>query len=74
MKINVDDLVNKSFEGSCTVEVYDSYQDSCKSTILFVEEILVTGLTFSRKVVCDLSSEEEPSEEESEEEPSEEED
>ena len=37
MKININDLVDKSFEGSCTVEVYDSYQYSCKSTILFVK-------------------------------------
>ena len=61
MKINIDDLVNKSFEGSCTVQVYGSYQDSCKSTILFIEEILVRGPTSPRKVVCDLLSEEESS-------------
>ena len=57
MKINIDDLVSKSFEGSCTVDVYDSYQDSCKSTILFIEEILVRGPTSPCKVVCHLLSE-----------------
>ena len=63
MKINVDDLVNKSFEGSCIVEVCDSYYDLCKTIILSVREIVVTGPIFPRKVVWDigLMSEEESS-------------
>ena len=51
MEINVEDLVNKSFEGFCIVEVYDSYYDSRKTVILSVQEIVVKGPTFPRKVV-----------------------
>ena len=54
MKINVEDLVNKSFERSCIVEVDDSYCDSHKTIILPVQEIVVTGPIFSRKVVWDI--------------------
>ena len=51
MQISPSDLVNRSFEGSCIVEVYDDYCDSCKSTILFVQEIYVTRPTSPCKVV-----------------------
>ena len=61
MRINYEDLVDKSFEGSCIVEVYDSYWDARKTIILSVQEIMVTGPTSPRKVVCDtdLTPEEE---------------
>ena len=36
MKINYEDLVDKSFEGTCIVEVYNSYYDACKTIILSV--------------------------------------
>ena len=65
-KINVAELVNKSFEGSCIVKVYDSYGKSGKTIILFEEKMLVTGPTFPRKDVYDSSLEEESSSEESE--------
>ena len=67
MKININYLVNKSFERSCTVEVYDSYQDSSKSAILFVKEIMVTRPTYPGKVVWNngLMSEESSEEESS---------
>ena len=71
MRINYEDLVNKSFEGYCIVEVCDEYWDARKTIILSVQEIAVTGPTYTRKIVCNtgLTSE---SEEESEEESSEE--
>ena len=60
MRINYEDLVDKSSEGSCIFEVYDSYWDARKTIILSVQEIVVTGpITSPRKVVCntDLTSE-----------------
>ena len=52
MRINYEDLLDKSFEGSCIVEVRDSYWDARETIILSVEEIVVTGPTYPRKVVC----------------------
>ena len=65
IKINYEGLVNKTFEGSCIVEVHNSYWDARKTIILSVQEIVVTGPTFPHKVVCNLSLEEESSEEDS---------
>ena len=67
IRINYENLVNKSFEGSCIIEVRDQYYDARKAIVLSVQEIIVKGLTFPCKAVCntDLTSE---SEEESEEE------
>ena len=61
MRINYEDLVDKSFEGSCIVKVFDEYWDARKNIILSVQKIVVTGPTSRRKVVCntDLTSEEE---------------
>ena len=71
MGMNYEDLVDKSFEGACIVQVRDSNWEALKTIILLVEEIVVTGPTYPRKVVCntseseeELSSEEETSEEE----------
>ena len=50
MEISPDDLVNKSFEGSCKVEVYDDYYDSCKIHHFFVQEIYVIGPTSPSKL------------------------
>ena len=65
MRINYEDLVDKSFEGSCIVEVRDSYWGARKTIIL---SIVVTGPTYPRKVVCNAAltseSEEESSSEE----------
>ena len=57
-KINYEDLVDKSYEGSCIVEVFDEYWNTRKTVILSVQEIVVTGPAFLRKVVCntDLTS------------------
>ena len=52
MKINIEDLVNKSFEGSCVVEVSDGYWNARKTIILSVHEIVVKGPIFPCKVVC----------------------
>ena len=51
MKINVEDLVKKSFEGSCIVDVYDVYWNARKIINLSVQEIVVKGPTFPCKVV-----------------------
>ena len=61
MKINYEDLVDKSFERSCIVRVRNSYREACKIIILTGEKIVVNGPTSSSKVVCntDLTSEEE---------------
>ena len=66
MRINYEDLVDMSSEGSCIVEVRDMYWEALKTIILSVEEIVVTGPTYPRKVVCNTaeSSEEESTEEE----------
>ena len=71
MRINYEDLIDKSFEGSCTVEVRDSYWGAHITIILSVEGIVVTGPTYPRNVVCNAgltsesSSEGESSSEES---------
>ena len=49
MRINYEDLVDKSLEGSCIVDVYDSYYDARKTIILSVQEIVVTEPTSPRK-------------------------
>ena len=59
MRINYGDLVDKSFEGSCIVEVFDEYLDACRTIILSVQEIVVTGPTYPHKVVCNMSESEE---------------
>ena len=71
MRINYEDLVDNSFEGSCIVQVHDSYWEALKTIILSVEEMVVTEPTYPRKVVCNTSESEEESS--SEEEPTEEE-
>ena len=38
MRINYEDLVDKSFEGSCIVEVRDMYWEALKTIILSVEK------------------------------------
>ena len=73
MRINYEDLLDKSFEGSCMAEVRDSYWDARKTIILSVEEIVVPGPTYPCKVVCNAgltseSGEESSSEAESSEE------
>ena len=50
MEISPDDLVNKSFEGSCIFEVYDDYYDSCKIHHSFRTGIYVTGPTSPSKL------------------------
>ena len=41
----------EGFKGSCLVEVKDEYLNARKTTILSVQEIVVTGPTYPRKVV-----------------------
>ena len=41
MEISPNDLVNKSFKGSCIVNVYDYYCESCKSTILSYKKFML---------------------------------
>ena len=67
MRINYENLVDKSFEGSCIVEVRDWYCDARKTIILSVEEIVVTGPTYPHKVVCNTGLTSESEEESTEE-------
>ena len=68
IRINYKDLVDMSFEGSCIVEVRNSYWGAHKTIILSVEEIVVTGPTYPRKVVCNAGLTSESDEESSSEE------
>ena len=73
MRINFEDLIDKSCEGSCIFCVYIMYLNACKTTFLDVKEIVVNGPLNPCKVVCnnnlmseseeELSSGEESSEE-----------
>ena len=72
MTINYEYLVDKSSEGSCIVQIHNTYWGARKTVILTVEKIVVTGPNYQRKVVCNTdltsesSSEGESSEEENE--------
>ena len=41
--IQLEELIDESFEGSCIFRLYHAYVGSTKSITLWVEEILVTG-------------------------------
>ena len=43
IRINVEELVDKNFEGSCTFEVYDAYSGEGKAVFLDIREIVVNG-------------------------------
>ena len=63
--IEIDELVDENFRGSCILKIYQAYIGSSKSISLSVEEILVREVDRKESYFADESNEE--SEEESEE-------
>ena len=64
--IEIDDLIDESFKGSCVIRVYQVYVGSSKTITLSVEEIMATKLTLKEsyfdeyeEMVSDESSSEE---------------
>ena len=66
--IQIDELVDENFRGSCILKVYQAYIGSSKSISLSVEEILVREVDRKESYFTDESDESEESEEEEEEE------
>ena len=64
--IGVEELVDKKFEGSCILRIYQAYVGSCKSISLSVEEILARQIGIRESYFADESDE---SDEDSDEEP-----
>ena len=62
--IEIDELVDKNFRGSCILKVYQVYIGSSKSISLSVEEILVREVDFKESYFTDESDESEEEEEE----------
>ena len=56
--IGVEELVDKKFEGSCILRIYQAYIGSCKSISLSVEEILARKIGISESYFADESDEE----------------
>ena len=63
--IEIDELIDENFRGSCILKVYQAYIGSSKSISLSVEEILVREVNRKESYFTDESNEE--SEEEDEE-------
>ena len=61
-RIDVNELVDESFKGSCVLRVYRVYAGSSKMIMLSVEEIMVTNLT-TKKSYFDVYEEIESSDE-----------
>ena len=47
-KLNIGDLIDESFEGSCVLRVYQVYVGTSKTITLSVEEIMATELNTKR--------------------------
>ena len=47
-KIDVNELVDETFKGSCILRIYRVYIASSKTITLSIEEIMVTGLTIKK--------------------------
>ena len=63
--IEVEELVDEKFEGSCILKIYQAYVSSCKSISLSMEEILARKIGITESYFADESDE---SDEESDEE------
>ena len=63
--IEVEELVDEVFEGSCILKIYQAYVGSCKSISLSVEEILARKIGITESYFADESDQ---SDEESDEE------
>ena len=55
--IQIDELVEENFEGSCILRLYHAYLGSTKSITLSVEEILVKKMDITESYFDDLSDE-----------------
>ena len=55
--IGVEELVDKVFEGSCILKIYQAYVGSCKSISLSVEEILARKIGITESYFADESNE-----------------
>ena len=62
--IEIDELVDENFRGSCIVKVFQAYIGSSKSISLSVEEILVRNVNRKEFYFADESNESEEEEEE----------
>ena len=62
--IEIDELVDENFRGSCILKVYQAYIGSSKSTSLSVEEILVREVDRKESYFADENEESEEEEEE----------
>ena len=64
--IEIDELVDENFRGSCILKVYQAYIGSSKSISLSVEEILVREVNRKESYFADESDESDESDEEEE--------
>ena len=55
--IEVEELVDEKFEGSCILRIYQAYVGSCKSISLSVEEIMVRKIGIRESYFADESDE-----------------
>ena len=55
--INVEELIDKNFEGSCIVKLYHAYLGSTRSITLSVEEIFAKEMTTMESYFDELDSE-----------------
>ena len=55
--INIEELVDEKFEGSCIIKLYQAYIGSSKSISLLVEEILARRIGISKSYFEDEDSE-----------------
>ena len=62
--IEIDELVDENFRGSCILKIYQAYIGSSKSISLSVEEILVREVDRKESYFADKSDEESEEEEE----------
>ena len=64
--IEIDELINENFKGSCILKVYQAYIGSSKSISLSVQEILAREVERKESYFTDESDEESEKEEEQE--------
>ena len=66
--INIEELVDENFKGSCIIKLYQAYIGSSKSISLSVEEILARKIGIRESYFNDeISDDEEESDDESDE-------
>ena len=60
--INLDELVDENFEGSCILKLYHAYLGSTKSITLSVEEIFIREMTTMESYFSESDTESEEDE------------